>query len=80
MMFIVVLLPAPFGPRKPYIFPLSTLNERSDTATPEPYFFVRCFTSIIVISFQNKVINDASGMFMPLAIILIRYCDGYVKM
>jgi len=33
---IVVVLPAPFGPRKPKNSPLSTSNERSSTARVEP--------------------------------------------
>src|SRR5919107_5391576 len=31
--FIVVLLPAPFGPRNPNTFPYSTLNEMPSSAT-----------------------------------------------
>ena len=33
---MVVVLPAPFGPRKPVILPGSTLNDRSSTATLSP--------------------------------------------
>ena len=32
----VVVLPAPFGPRKPVTAPERTLNERSSTAVIEP--------------------------------------------
>src|SRR5687768_15471705 len=45
--FIVVLLPAPLGPRKPTISPFSTSNEMSFTAVKEPYFLVRYWTLII---------------------------------
>src|SRR5688500_14534044 len=45
--FIVVLFPAPFGPRKPTTSPFSTSNEMSFTAVKEPYFLVRCWTLII---------------------------------
>ena len=43
---IVVVLPAPFGPRKPRISPLFTVNEIWSTAVTEPYAFVRSCTSI----------------------------------
>src|SRR4030095_16377264 len=45
--FIVVDLPAPLGPRKPTIVPLSTLKETSDTDVTGPYRLVRCSTWII---------------------------------
>ncbi len=41
IIFIVVDLPAPFGPRKPSTCPASTLNEMSSTAVKAPYRFVR---------------------------------------
>src|SRR4051794_19401584 len=44
---IVVVLPAPFGPRKPKISPGATERLRSSTATKSLYFFVRCWMSII---------------------------------
>src|SRR6188474_3740134 len=43
---IVVDLPAPFGPRNPVTLPAWTVNDRSCTATVEPYRFVRPATSI----------------------------------
>ena len=46
-MRIVVVLPAPFGPRKPRISPFSTLNEMASTAVVRPYLFVRLSTSIM---------------------------------
>src|SRR5689334_12623473 len=42
----VVVLPAPFGPRKPTILPSSTVNERSSTASTSPKRFVSPETSI----------------------------------
>ena len=44
---IVVVLPAPLGPRKPTIWPFSTSNEMSLTATVRAYRFVRPSTLII---------------------------------
>src|SRR5690349_11819300 len=38
---MVVLLPEPFGPRKPNIEPLGTSSDRFSTATTVPYFFTR---------------------------------------
>jgi hypothetical protein len=37
----VVVLPAPFGPRKPVIVPCRSSNERSSTATTPSNRFVR---------------------------------------
>ena len=39
---IVVVLPAPLGPRKPRTSPSCTSNDRLSTATKRPYFFERC--------------------------------------
>src|SRR5215471_16931732 len=36
---MVVLLPLPFGPRKPNIAPAGTASDRFSTATLAPYFF-----------------------------------------
>src|SRR5215467_12139088 len=44
---IVVVLPAPFGPRNPVIFPGSTVNDRLSTAIVSPYRLVRLRASII---------------------------------
>ena len=41
-----VVLPAPFGPRKPVTEPGRTLNDSSSTATSSPYRFVRPSTVI----------------------------------
>src|SRR5947207_6812686 len=43
---IVVVLPAPLGPRKPRISPRSTRKLTSSTAVKRPYRLVRCWTSI----------------------------------
>ena len=48
---MVVLLPAPFGPRNPVTLPGSTANVRLSTASLSPYLLVRPRTSIIKIPF-----------------------------
>src|SRR5574341_1367179 len=48
-MRMVVVLPAPFGPRKPRISPFSTRKEMPSTAVARPYLLVRLSTSIIAI-------------------------------
>src|SRR5215472_10212191 len=45
---IVVVFPAPLGPRKPTICPLSTSNEMLSTATVRAYRLVRPSTLIIL--------------------------------
>lgn len=45
--FIVVVFPAPFGPRNANIFPFSTENDMLSTALKPSYFFVSSFTFII---------------------------------
>jgi hypothetical protein len=47
MQRIVVVLPAPFGPRKPVTLPGSMPNVKSSTATLSPYRFVSPRTSIM---------------------------------
>lgn len=44
---MVVDLPAPFCPRKPYTSPLGTEKERSSTAVTSLKIFVNPFTSIM---------------------------------
>ncbi len=44
---MVVVLPAPFGPRNPVILPGSTVNDRSSTAIVSPYRLLRLRASII---------------------------------
>src|SRR2546429_9474954 len=51
---IVVVLPAPFGPRKPTIWPFSTSNEMVSTAVVRAYLFVSSLTLIIVFSIWRK--------------------------
>src|SRR5690242_9646003 len=46
-MRMVVVLPAPFGPRKPTIWPFWTSNEMSSTAVLRAYLLVRPLTVII---------------------------------
>jgi hypothetical protein len=48
----VVVLPAPFGPRKPVIRPVGTSKYRSSTALTEPKCLVRprTETSVMVLS------------------------------
>ena len=47
---IVVVLPAPFGPRKPVTVPGSSSNETSSTTVRSPYFLVSPLTVIMVAS------------------------------
>src|SRR5262249_46631967 len=51
-MRIVVVLPAPFGPRNPRISPRSTRKLTSSTAVSRPYRLVRCCTSITTNSWR----------------------------
>ena len=44
---MVVVLPAPFGPRKPVTLPGATLNDRLLTAILSPYLLLSPRTSII---------------------------------
>src|SRR5262245_23573586 len=46
MMRMVVVLPAPFGPRKPWIWPGPTARLTPSTARKAPYSFTRSRTSI----------------------------------
>src|SRR5689334_20138560 len=47
IIFIVVDLPAPFGPRKPSTSPFGTVNETSSTAMSGPKYLTRCRISNI---------------------------------
>src|SRR5215813_9247527 len=53
---IVVVFPAPFGPRKPTICPFSTSKEISSTATVRAYRFVRPSTLIILLSQKLRIL------------------------
>src|SRR4030067_2283021 len=61
--FMVVVLPAPFGPRKPNSSPFLTLKETSLTAVITPFlvlkFLVRFTTSIMFI-LQFSIYNSIS--------------------
>jgi hypothetical protein len=43
IILIVVVFPAPFGPRNPQHSPFDTLKSMLSTARRSPYFFVRFF-------------------------------------
>src|SRR5690349_18754390 len=63
---MVVVLPAPFGPRKPVTLPGSMPNERSLTATLSPYRFVRPRTSIMgdcPLCLETTPVWPARGMY-----------------
>ena len=47
IMRIVVVLPAPFTPRKPKMPPVGTVIETSSTAVKDPYLLVR-FCKVII--------------------------------
>src|SRR5947207_14158891 len=49
MIRIVVVLPAPFGPRKPWISPGATSRLTPSTAVKAPYFLTRFSTRIIAL-------------------------------
>src|SRR5436189_5817708 len=51
---IVVVFPAPFGPRKPTICPFSTSKEMLSTATVRAYRLVRPSTLIILLYPDQK--------------------------
>src|SRR5215212_9178208 len=60
---MVVVLPAPFGPRKPKISPLATERLRSFTAVKSPYFLVRLWILIMLVCFailSRAASNDTS--------------------
>src|SRR5690242_2457990 len=52
---IVVVLPAPFGPRNPTIWPFSTSNEMLSTAVVRAYLFVSSLTLIMVFFNLEKI-------------------------
>src|SRR5919197_3436208 len=63
----VVVLPAPFGPIRPTISPAATSNERSSTATNEPYTRRKCSTvramlELGVPEVEDYVASHASAM------------------
>src|ERR1700751_1478824 len=56
---IVVVLPAPFGPRNPVILPGATLNDKLSTATVSPYRLVRPRASIMYAAPSGRRSPDA---------------------
>src|SRR5262249_2405589 len=54
---IVVVLPAPLGPRKPTTWRRSTWKETSSTASHWPKYLVRRSTSIIIVRI-SRAFND----------------------
>src|SRR5579872_2848622 len=58
---MVVVLPAPFGPRKPTICPFSTSNEMLSTATVRAYRLVRPST-LIIFCVPEKNRRESSAM------------------
>src|SRR6266704_1151557 len=75
-MRIVVVFPAPFGPRKPTICPFSTSNEMSLTATVRAYRFVRPSTLIILIV---PTLKDVTGcnLVTPHALLMVNEISSY---
>src|SRR5579884_3911394 len=59
---MVVVLPAPFGPRNPRISPRLTRNEIWSTAVRLPYTFVRFCTSITACSFCSVYRADVENL------------------
>src|SRR5580700_2717989 len=53
---MVVVLPAPLGPRKPTIWPLSTSKDMLSTATVRAYLLVKPCT-LIIFWFQTRQIQ-----------------------
>src|SRR4051812_5939216 len=53
--FMVVDLPAPLGPKKPMIWPLSASKETLSKASCDPYFFERCEIETDI--FENREAN-----------------------
>src|SRR3989344_1538080 len=67
--FIVVVFPAPFGPRKAKTSPFLTSKEMSSTAVRSLNFFVRFLTSIM---FSEEFLTGLSELFFLLGIFNIR--------
>src|SRR5262249_33032180 len=61
-MRMVVVFPAPFGPRKPTICPFCTSKETSSTAMLRAYRFDRLSTLIIVRLFSFRGADSLSGL------------------
>src|SRR5712671_2797011 len=65
IMRMVVVLPAPFGPRKPWISPLDTSRLTPSTAVNDPYFFTRPSTRIMDLLPPRRRPTAASGGVAP---------------
>src|SRR6185437_10965664 len=63
----VVVLPAPFGPRKPTMDPRCTVKLRSSTATMLPKRFVRLSTAIAGCRRSSRASDDAPRSVGPTA-------------
>src|SRR5205085_3880204 len=71
-MRMVVVFPAPFGPRKPTICPFVTSKEMLSTAIVRAYLLVRPLTVIIDNSGLQRWFRAGSGL-APIQIILKYY-------
>src|SRR5579871_354866 len=82
---IVVVLPAPLGPRKPTIWPFWTSNEIWSTAVVCAYFFVSAFTLIIRILFETdayetvKVPQPQIGIARDNLMNLAASCQSFLR-
>src|SRR6516162_8735595 len=67
IIFIVVDLPAPFGPRKPSTSPRGTVKEMSSTAFSGPKCLTRCRISSIALSSLQiaETLYQHDGSFVP---------------
>src|SRR5215210_9284172 len=59
---MVVVLPAPFGPRNPKISPAAAVRLRPSTAVKSPYLFVRSWISIILPAGYHRPRGRAEGI------------------
>ena len=67
-MLIVVLLPAPLGPRKPKTSPGATANETPRTASIAPKDLVRSLTSMAEVMDAVKARNHNSTVAVNLVL------------
>src|SRR6516162_9272208 len=69
IIFIVVDLPAPFGPRKPSTSPRATVKEMSSTAFSAPKCLTRCRISSIALPSDQiaETVHQHDGRFVPFA-------------
>src|SRR5687768_4823525 len=62
---MVVVLPDPFGPMKPYTSPGSSLSDSRSTANSSPYFFVRSRHSITGAALRLVLRPEGVGQHSP---------------